>query len=147
MKIIIKLWKCLFAVPDTNRSYRRIIIWWELRRIPYYIIMCILGAISLPLFYYFISLSGKLEVGEDAVEPLMLIVAPIFINIFYTAGWISEILLTLLWKDKTQLIGPALLKKSTNLFSFFNPSFFFSVPVARIMLFAMYLFPDASISK
>jgi len=112
MNHIRKFWAWFFSVPDEERSAGDIIIWWEKRRIPYNIIVGSVGICSLLLFYIFFAQSGqldKLEPSEDAVEPIGLILAPIAINICYTAGWVVEICLSFIWSEKRS-IGPILLK-------------------------------------
>ena len=47
----------------------------EFRRVPYNLIVGVIGAISLLLFFLFISLAHKLKPGyQDAVEPMALLV-------------------------------------------------------------------------
>ena len=53
---------------------------------------------------------GLIEPGEDLVEPLIIIVAPVLFNIAYTFGWIAEIFLLLIWRDGSVLVGPILFK-------------------------------------
>ncbi len=85
----------------------QIIIWWEARRIPYNIIVGISGVLSLIVFYFLIAKSGELQPGEDAVEPIALLAAPLFVNICYTLGWIVEIPVRYVLHDAT-LVAPAL---------------------------------------
>lgn len=70
----------------------------------------IIGAISLILFFVFIGLANELQPGEDAVEPLALLFAPIAINICYTTGWIIETIVNSLRRKEDQSIGPILMK-------------------------------------
>lgn len=100
----------VFSVPYSHESAGSIVIWWELRRIPYNIFVGCLGIISLILFFFFIEHSGQLNPGEDALEPLALIFAPLFINIAYTSGWIVEIILRKIVKIHKHEIGVLLLK-------------------------------------
>jgi len=81
----------LFLVPDQPLSPGGIIVWWEARRLFYNLILAVIAIPSLLLFYIFIISSGTLAPGEDAVEPMALIVAPILANLCYTLGWILEI--------------------------------------------------------
>jgi hypothetical protein len=87
-----------------------IIRWWEIRRIPYNLMVGTVGIISLFLFYYFIDASNALKPGEDAVEPMAIVLAPIMINICYTGGWIVELLLSNSRQKGSSPIGPLLLK-------------------------------------
>jgi hypothetical protein len=68
-----------------------VVSWWEARRIPYNVIVGALGLVSLVVFFVSISTSGRLQPGEDAVEPIALLFAPIAANVCYTAGWLVEV--------------------------------------------------------
>lgn len=105
-----QFWRWLFSVPDRQRSWFDVIVWWELRRIPYNLIVGGVGCISLIIFFVSIVSSGVLGPGEDAVEPLAIIFAPVAINICYCAGWIFENILRVILPSKQHLLGPVLLK-------------------------------------
>ena len=77
---------------------------------PYNLILGVIGAISLLLFFVFIDLAHELKPGEDAVEPMALFVAPIAWNICYTGGWIVELLLSVVRRKESAHVGPVLLK-------------------------------------
>ena len=100
----------LFQVPEEKRSLIRIILWWEARRIPVNFIVGFVGFISLVVLHITISSSGHLKPGEDTVEPMAIIAAPILFNIAYTGGWLAEIALRIFWRDSQPSIGPILLK-------------------------------------
>lgn len=100
----------LFTVPDGRRSSWAIIKWWEVRRIPYNLIVGSVGVCSLLLFFFFITHSGELKAGEDAEEPLAIIAAPFLMNFAYTAGWVLEVFLNTFSPEGTGRTGPMLLK-------------------------------------
>lgn len=110
MTIFQKTWDWMFNASTENRSLLKTILWWEYRRIPYNLIIGSIGLCSLLLFYFAISQSGQLKPGEDAIEPLVLLASPIIINIAYTLGWLTEIIVRLFKKDKDNRTGPILLK-------------------------------------
>jgi hypothetical protein len=117
--------KWLVAPRENRESWLHVIGWWELRRIPYNLIVGVLGIVSLALFFLFIHLADELQPGEDAVEPLVIIYfAPIAINILYTGGWMGELLLRIVWREKSPHIGPILFKLgiSLSVFVIFLPS-------------------------
>ncbi|MBI3028029.1 MAG: hypothetical protein HYY64_00745 [Candidatus Rokubacteria bacterium] len=58
--------------------------WWEVRRIPFNLIVGVYGVVCLVAFFWAITTSGHLQPGEDAVEPLALLAAPFGINVLYT---------------------------------------------------------------
>jgi hypothetical protein len=100
----------MFSVPPEPRSLRGIIGWWELRRIPYNIIVGSVGLCSLILFFVFITHCDVLQPGEDAEEPIAIILAPFLINICYTGGWVVEIVSRLILRERIERLGPLLLK-------------------------------------
>ena len=71
------------TVPEGPRTASNVILWWELRRIPYNIVVGALGVVSLVAFFFFISNADELAPGEDAVEPIALLAAPFLVNIAY----------------------------------------------------------------
>lgn len=99
----------LFNAPEGRRAWYQIIGWWECRRIPYNIIVAVAGAISLGLYFFFVLSSGKLGPGEDAVEPIALLAAPLAVNLAYTAGWMTELVLCRIRPKRTKAFGPMLL--------------------------------------
>ena len=105
----------MFSVRDGERSATDIILWWELRRIPYNLIVGTTGLISLSLFYFFISRTTELKPGEDAVEPIALLAAPVVMNICYTAGWVVEGFLDKAHSDEDEVLGPKLLRSGLKL--------------------------------
>jgi len=100
----------LFTVPETERTLGSVIAWWELRRTPYNLIVGSAGFVSLVIFFISIVSANVLEPGEDAVEPLAIMFAPIAVNICYTAGWVVENVLWLVWPSKRHIWGPLLFK-------------------------------------
>lgn len=100
----------LFSGSPERGPWWKIVAWWELRRVPYNLIVGIVGTPCLLLFYLFVFLADELRPGEDAVEQMALFAAPFLINIAYTAGWIGELFLKVFWKQESPVIGPALFK-------------------------------------
>lgn len=90
----------------------QIILWWEVRRIPYNVIVGASGSMSLCVFYLLLRASGEVTSGEDAFEPLVLLMSPVVINICYTLGWMVEIPIDSVLQD-TKAVGPALYKFGT----------------------------------
>ena len=100
----------LFTNPQEPRSLWGIIAWWELRRIPFNIIVIAYGALGFVIFLWAITTSGHLQPGEDAVEPLALLVAPFVVNLLYTLGWLVEVPARHLIPDLSSVFGPMRLK-------------------------------------
>lgn len=112
------------AAPQSERkpSILQVIWWWERRRIRYNIVIGGLGLFCLAVYLVFLELAGGLGPGEDAVEPLMLIFAPFIVNILYTGGWITELVLRILWKETSPDIGRILYRSGIS-FSIFVVAF------------------------
>jgi len=105
----------MFSVREGERSATDIILWWELRRIPYNLIVGSTGLISLLLFYFFISRTNALKPGEDAVEPIALLAGPVVMNICYTLGWVVEGFLAKTHSADDEVLGPKLLRSGLKL--------------------------------
>jgi len=96
----------LFETPAPTPTSLSVILWWEKRRVTYNAIIGIYGLVSLVLVHVLAGWSGKLDPGEDAVEPLLVIfVVPILINLFYTAGWVVELSVRFLGPDHNLILG------------------------------------------
>ncbi len=106
------LFRWLISRPQRPLRPFEVIVWWEVRRVPYNVIIGAAGAISLLLFFAFITWSGELKPGEDAVEPMALLLAPLAANVCYTAGWIGELML-LLVRRHSPVVGPLLFVAGT----------------------------------
>jgi len=104
----------LFAVPAGDRKFYNVILWWELRRIAYNAILAIAGIASLALFALFVD--GWFDFISPPLFPALFFV--FFANFFYTGGWIVELILRALDKDRVGRFGPRALKYGT-LFSMF----------------------------
>lgn len=99
----------MFGPTETERPAWKIVVWWELRRIPFNVIIGGYAIVCFAIFMWAILTSGELQPGEDAVEPLGLIAAPFAINFLYTLGWLVEVPARLVAPNLTPRFGPALL--------------------------------------
>lgn len=97
----------MFAAPDSG-SPLRIIAWWELRRIPFNLLIGLYGFVCLIAFEW--GMSAVLTHGEDAVEPMALLALPFVINILYTLGWLLEVPCRGLRPGLTLRFAPRLLR-------------------------------------
>jgi hypothetical protein len=68
----------LIRIKSSNRKWYEILLWWELRRIPYNVIMYFTGLLS---FY----------IGFVTI-PLVYLFFGLVLNGIYTFGWIIELL-------------------------------------------------------
>lgn len=99
-----------FGRQRSPMRWWQVINWWELRRIPFNLLIGVYGIVCLAIFFWGIMGSGHLEAGEDAVEPIALLAAPFLVNICYTLGWIVELPARFLCPSLSPKLGPWLLK-------------------------------------
>jgi hypothetical protein len=99
----------MFDAPEAERPLWKVVLWWELRRIPFNLIVGVYGIACLAIFFWAILTSGELQGGEDAVEPLALLAAPFVINFFYTLGWLVEVSARIVMPKLSPRFGPILL--------------------------------------
>ena len=101
----------LFTIPEEPRHWRSIIAWWELRRLVYNAIMFVAGVVGLLVFGLFDYLYTLAHPGafDDWVPLLSVFVAAFGANLFYTGGWISELIARPLWRDRARYYGPIML--------------------------------------
>jgi len=104
-----------FAIPPDGQSPWQVVVWWEKRRIPFNIVIGSYAVVCLAGFLWAIITSGTLKPGEDAIEPLALLVAPLGINILYTLGWLVELPSRRFLSHLTPQFGPILLAAGTGL--------------------------------
>jgi hypothetical protein len=98
----------LFSAPPRTGVWQAV-VWWELRRLPVNLLVGVYGILCLVVFYWSIMRSHVLAPGEDAVELLQIVVAPIAFNLAYTFGWLVEGAARLLFPALTPRFGPRLL--------------------------------------
>ena len=110
-----KICDWFFYAPDGERTALQIISWWEIRRIPFNILVGTVGVISMVLLFVFVDSSVTAQSGEDIVEPLAVLIAPFGINFAYTFGWLGEIALSRIWKVVDPELGAKLLRFGTAL--------------------------------
>ncbi|HJZ67081.1 MAG TPA: hypothetical protein VKF81_02965 [Blastocatellia bacterium] len=100
----------MFSIPEPNRSTAGIVLWWELRRVPYNLIVGTTGLVSLSLVYFFSGRTNAIEPEEDVVEPIALLLAPVAMDVCYTAGWAVEAFLYRSYCEGENVLGPDLLR-------------------------------------
>lgn len=89
MHFLGRFWKRLLSVPSEPRPWYSVVLWWELRRIPYNVAMLAVGLASLLVIE--VAAEPTLKPGEDAFEPIMAIFFGIAANFCYSLGWIVEL--------------------------------------------------------
>ncbi len=107
-----ELWRQLFSRPDKELSWWQVILWWELRRIPYNAIVGLVALLSFGLVIASAKISPPASTdGQDLGDPsLAMMMVPFMVNACYTLGWLGELTLRYLWKINDRNIGAALFK-------------------------------------
>jgi hypothetical protein len=102
----------IFAHQLEKSHPAHVVAWWELRRLPYNIIIAVTSLLTLSVFYA-VALgcerSGGIPLGMPR-PPLLVLIAVIaywiVVNVFYTCGWILELLVARMWRVSTPVFGP-----------------------------------------
>ena len=64
-----KLLNSLLIIEKEERTILDVMVWWELKRVLYNLIILFFGMLSLEIM----SLTIELELGEDIIEPIVII--------------------------------------------------------------------------
>ncbi len=109
----------LLQVKTENRSFIQVVIWWELRRILYNIIVLIGAILSIVIMLTAASGRVQLEPGEDFYEPIMIPIFAFLCNMGYTLGWLTEVFI-----KRNLTYGPKMFKRGLyfTLFWLFLPT-------------------------
>jgi hypothetical protein len=99
----------LFAAQRRPGALRSI-VWWELRRVPVNLVIGIYGIFCMMVLFWAIESSVVQQPGEDAVEPLLIMITPVLFNICYTLGWLVELPARLANPKLSPRFGPMLMK-------------------------------------
>ncbi len=100
-------WRRLLIVPTGKRSVLQIILWWELRRILYNLVVGFTGLLGLVLSDFAI-IKFIIENGDD--PPGIGPVTVFLMNVSYTAGWVVEVTFRRAHDDTPAWVGPLLFK-------------------------------------
>lgn len=92
----------LLEVKKEKRTLLEIIYWWEVKRIPYNLILVTLGYFSIKSSHFLLGL----DVNENVYDFNFLIASIIFFNIAYSLSCVSELFI-----KKQNNYAPSLFKK------------------------------------
>jgi hypothetical protein len=104
---VFKLW--YLGAPDKTPPWYKSILWWEVRRIPFNIAAILLGTAGYLLFIFILSPDEFSSLSPDFLFSRVTALLVLLVNILYTVGWLLEVLLRLISKDRSPHLGPALL--------------------------------------
>ncbi len=101
----------LLRVPEEPRHWYGIIAWWELRRIPYNVIVGIVGLVCVYLYLVVDALPPRLPADElDFDYFLVISVSAVLANVLYTGGWVCEVMLRSATRQQVRHFGPSMLR-------------------------------------
>jgi hypothetical protein len=111
-RVSLRLAGWIFAHQLEKSHPAHVVAWWELRRLPYNMIVAATAALSLFVFFavgFTCERATGVPLGFPR-PPLLVAVAVlaygIVVNAFYTGGWILELLVAKLWRVSTPVFGP-----------------------------------------
>jgi hypothetical protein len=93
----------IFRRPETFESPGQLIAWWEIRRIAYNLVVGVSGLvtcgtlIAIALLRSPTPISKHSDVGNPFVGVIVIIIYAVMANVCYTAGWITELIVTKIW--------------------------------------------------
>ena len=107
----------------TDRNWYHIIGWWEIRRLFFNAILLLFGLISLLIFLFVFKFDANI------IHPFLPIAFGLLANIFYTFGWVTELIIRLFNKSKATLFGLKCFKIGLvfSIFLTFLPTILFSI--------------------
>ena len=139
MRRLPRLWLEFTEAPLEPVSGWDAFWWWEARRIPFNLLMGAYGLVGLCVFWWALQSSGHLAPGEDAVEPLAVMAAPIAVNALYTLGWLVEVPARVFMPRLSPETGPSLLKAGVTIGLILisvPPAYWCGVRVLQVLGFA-----------
>ncbi len=104
----------LFRRPEPFTSPGQLILWWELRRIPYNLIVGFTGVVTCISSVLLIVLPeaaaqhkavSEVQLGSPFLGVISILVYGVAANVCYTAGWSTELLVKLVWGDRAKAYG------------------------------------------
>ena len=121
LRISLALASWLFSRQLEKSHPAHVVAWWELRRLPYNVIVGATAALSLGVFFavgFTCERAAGVPLGYPT-PPLLVAVAGlaygVVANVFYTVGWILELLVARLWRVSTPVFGPIAFTLGTTL--------------------------------
>ncbi|MBI1963355.1 MAG: hypothetical protein HY616_02680 [Candidatus Rokubacteria bacterium] len=112
LRISLALARWLFSHQLEKSHPAHVVAWWELRRLPYNVIVGATAALSLGVFFavgFTCERAAGVPLGFPT-PPLLVAIAVlaygVVVNVFYTGGWILELLVARLWRVSTPAFGP-----------------------------------------
>jgi hypothetical protein len=100
----------LVRVPQERpRQWYEVIVWWELRRIPYNVISAVVVFACIMGIFFVDSLPPRLPPEQLVWSPgFSAFGGAILANFFYTGGWVCEIVLRSLTRRQIRWFGPTM---------------------------------------
>jgi hypothetical protein len=103
------LTRILFPLPDYRRTPWTLLRWWEARRLTYNLAVGGAGLLTLGCLALVSALPPRLP--GPVFEWRGVVVYGLLANLGYSLGWVSEVAMRALWKDRAPDAGPALFRQ------------------------------------
>lgn len=108
-----KLRQLLFRDSYRLEKPSEIVQWWERRRIPFNIAVGTSGLVSLTFLYGLGSIGPRFDHGDMGPPFLAVLAYGVAANIFYTGGWMAELMLRPFFGAQTGTVGATLFRYGT----------------------------------
>jgi len=98
----------LFARREEAVAASRIIQWWEMWRIPYNLFVGAAGVLCFIIIFVNIAIEENVFGSQNISFFLAIVAVPfyaIIANICFTSGWIVEIVVRKIWRERTGAFG------------------------------------------
>ena len=117
MRMLRAAYQQFIARPEPGRDWVAVVWWWDSRRLVYSLLVLATALVStVVVALYSLGVAALGGFGIDVpgwASPLVLIFWPAFLmcmgNAWYTGGWVAELALRLVIKDRMLWIGVAML--------------------------------------
>lgn len=103
------LTRFLFPLPDYRRTPVSLLRWWESRRLAYNVAVGGAGLVTLSAFGFLSLLPPRIP-GPVFVWRGVVVYA-VLANLAYSLGWLAEMAMRVLWREKAPDAGPALFRQ------------------------------------
>lgn len=91
---------------------KAVVLWWEARRVPYNVVVGVVGLVSSAVMVtvaFMCESRGGAPIGlpdPPAFAIVGVLLYGILVNVCYTVGWITELVVAKIWSVDTSRFGP-----------------------------------------
>lgn len=102
----------LFARREAATTPMAVIKWWELRRIPYNLVVATTGIVTCVIVLLEDAMAANVTgafmafPNPPVIGVIAIILYGLMANVCYTGGWITELLVRAIWRERAGDFGP-----------------------------------------